>query len=146
MLALSILQPYAWLIASGHKDIENRTWATRFRGRFLIHAGKSYNLKRYLEDKALYASQYGIALPAFADLRTGGIVGRATLTDCVREHSSRWKHRDAFGYVLADAAHLGFIQMPGMLKFFGVPGDLIEKEELAGTDVVAATGVSDSSR
>jgi len=38
--ALSIWQPWAWLIANGYKDIENRTWWTKFRGPFLIHASK----------------------------------------------------------------------------------------------------------
>ena len=40
MKALSIRQPWAWLILHGGKDIENRDWATRFRGRVLIHASK----------------------------------------------------------------------------------------------------------
>lgn len=38
MKALSIRQPWAWLILHGGKDIENRSWNTNFRGRFLIHA------------------------------------------------------------------------------------------------------------
>ncbi len=38
---LSIRQPWAWLIVNGYKDIENRTWSTRFRGKVLIHAGKN---------------------------------------------------------------------------------------------------------
>lgn len=45
ILALSIKQPWAWLIAKGYKDIENRTWpakvgGTPFRGRIFIHASK----------------------------------------------------------------------------------------------------------
>lgn len=40
MKALSIQQPWAWLIAAGHKDYENRTWHTSFTGRIYIHAGK----------------------------------------------------------------------------------------------------------
>lgn len=38
MKCLSIKQPYADLIPSGKKTIENRRWATRYRGEFLIHA------------------------------------------------------------------------------------------------------------
>ena len=45
MKALTISQPYASLIASGEKFIENRTWPTEFRGVFAIHAGKG---SRYL--------------------------------------------------------------------------------------------------
>lgn len=40
MLALSIRQPWAWLIINGGKDIENRDWPTKFRSRILVHAGK----------------------------------------------------------------------------------------------------------
>ncbi|WP_245839042.1 ASCH domain-containing protein [Yersinia kristensenii] len=38
MKALSIRQPWAWLIVNGYKDIENRTWNTKCRGPVLIHA------------------------------------------------------------------------------------------------------------
>lgn len=38
MKTLSFQQPWATLIAMGLKDIENRTWNTDFRGKFLIHA------------------------------------------------------------------------------------------------------------
>jgi len=37
MKTLSVRQPYAGLIVSGQKRIENRSWSTHYRGRFLIH-------------------------------------------------------------------------------------------------------------
>lgn len=40
MLALSIRQSWASLIIKCGKDIENRTWPTRYRGRILVHAAK----------------------------------------------------------------------------------------------------------
>lgn len=46
MKALSILQPWAWLITAGHKDIENRRWWTNYRGPFLIHAGKKWGAEQ----------------------------------------------------------------------------------------------------
>ena len=36
--ALTIRQPWADLIMSGAKDVENRTWSTSYRGRLWIHA------------------------------------------------------------------------------------------------------------
>lgn len=39
--ALSICQPWAWLVASGYKTIENRTWANSYRGPVVIHASSS---------------------------------------------------------------------------------------------------------
>jgi hypothetical protein len=44
-VALSVCQPWAWAIAQGHKSVENRTWATRYRGPIAIHASSS---KRHL--------------------------------------------------------------------------------------------------
>ena len=41
MKALTIQQPWAWCIASGHKLIENRSWTTSYRGPLAIHAGKT---------------------------------------------------------------------------------------------------------
>ena len=41
MKALTIAQPYAHLIMTGEKLVENRTWNPQYRGRLVIHAGKS---------------------------------------------------------------------------------------------------------
>lgn len=41
MKTLTVCQPYAEMIASGAKRIENRTWPTRHRGPLAIHAGRS---------------------------------------------------------------------------------------------------------
>jgi ASCH domain len=40
MKALSVRQPWAWLIIAGHKDVENRSWTTTYRGPLLIHAAR----------------------------------------------------------------------------------------------------------
>lgn len=39
MKALTIRQPYAWAVARGFKDIENRPSAFTYRGPVMIHAG-----------------------------------------------------------------------------------------------------------
>jgi uncharacterized protein DUF4326 len=36
--ALTVRQPWAWAIAAAGKDVENRTWHTRYRGLLAIHA------------------------------------------------------------------------------------------------------------
>lgn len=38
MKCLSIRQPWAWLVCVGAKTIENRSWATTYRGVIAIHA------------------------------------------------------------------------------------------------------------
>ena len=38
--ALSLWQPWATLMALGHKAVETRGWSTNYRGRLVIHAAK----------------------------------------------------------------------------------------------------------
>lgn len=52
MKAITISQPYASLIASGEKRVENRTWSTGYRGWLAIHAGKG---TQYLDRHELQA-------------------------------------------------------------------------------------------
>ena len=41
MKALTIKEPWATLIISGYKKYEFRSWKTNYRGKILIHAGKT---------------------------------------------------------------------------------------------------------
>jgi hypothetical protein len=61
MKALSIRQPWAWAIAHGGKDVENRTWGGGYRGPLAIHAGA-----RWDEDGA-YDKRILRALHQFGD-------------------------------------------------------------------------------
>ena len=45
--AISIRQPWAWLIVHGWKNIENRMWRTSYRGPVLIHASKGMTQDEY---------------------------------------------------------------------------------------------------
>ncbi len=69
MKALTICQPYAHLIVTGKKRVENRGWSTRHRGLLLIHAGKS---KEWLCGD----------VPS-PDMAFGAVVGAAQLLDCL---------------------------------------------------------------
>jgi hypothetical protein len=46
MKVIVIRQPWAWLIVNGFKDIENRSWATRYRGPLLIQASAHRLIER----------------------------------------------------------------------------------------------------
>lgn len=115
MKALSIRQPWAWLIVMGHKDIENRTWPTSFRGEFLIHAGKAFDHAGY----QWVMSEMGVALPEPARFERGGIVGSAEITDCVTQHDSRW-FSGPFGFVIINGRARRFRPLSGKLGFFEV--------------------------
>ena len=118
MKALSIRQPWAWLIVNGHKDIETRDWPTRFRGPVLIHASKGMTRAEY-EDCRLHAESCGVTIPPLEKLERGGIVGVTTITDCISESSSPWFF-GRFGFVLSLSAPLVFKPLKGQLGFFDV--------------------------
>lgn len=83
MKALTICQPYSELICLPDDDprakrVENRTWATSYRGPLLIHAGKT---KQWLN-----GNDYGLDTESLA---FGALIGLAKLADCVRVDLSR---------------------------------------------------------
>ena len=109
MKALSIRQPWAWLIVHGGKDIENRTWKTNYRGPVLIHASKTF------EGVGMVELIMGVPLPSV--FARGGIIGMADLVDCVTESDSRW-FAGPFGFVLQNARPLPFKAVRGRLGLF----------------------------
>lgn len=109
---LSIRQPWAWLIVNGHKDIENRTWKTNFRGKVLVHAGKKWDENVTLAD---IKAMYGVEVPR--RLKTGGIVGIVEITDCVTQSKSPWFF-GPYGFTLKGAEPLPFHPCKGKMGFF----------------------------
>jgi ASCH domain len=123
MKALSIKQPWAWLIVNGHKPIENRSWRTSFRGQFLIHAGKKWG-REQLDDLARVQAQFPhIVMPDGFEL--GAIVGVATITDCVSESDSPWFY-GPYGFVLQDARPVKPANYRGQLGWFDTPFALLD--------------------
>lgn len=119
MKALSIRQPWAWLIVNGLKDIENRTWKTKFRGEFLIHASQYRGPKGDWEKwMKLIETKYSILLPN-SPVLAGGIVGKAELVDCVQKSGSEW-FDGPNGFVLKNAQVLPYHPCKGKLSFFNV--------------------------
>jgi hypothetical protein len=116
MKALSIRQPWAWLIIHGGKDIENRTWSTKLRGRVLVHAAKGMSRPEYDASK-IVADTNNVYLPDLENFKRGGIVGSVEIVDCVTESNSPWFF-GPYGFVLRDPRPLPFVPMKGMLGFF----------------------------
>ncbi|SDG87205.1 ASCH domain-containing protein [Pseudomonas flavescens] len=119
MKALSIRQPWAWLIIHGSKDIENRTWHTKFRGRFLVHAAQGMTRKEYEFARDFALQTDATLLPPFEDLQRGGIIGSVELVDSVDHSKSRW-YMGEKGFVLQDPKPLPFMPLKGRLGFFDV--------------------------
>lgn len=110
--ALSIMQPWAWLIVQGHKDIENRTWPTSYRGPVLIHTGK--RLDPDFEDAQDWMWPK-IERPD--DFEVGGIVGEAEIVGCVTSSRSPWFF-GPHGFLIRNARPLPFRPCRGRLGFF----------------------------
>lgn len=134
MRALSVRQPWAWLICNGGKDIENRSWPTSFRGRVLIHAGKNMTVADY-EACVIFIAPMRRAwrLPAYDIIKQqcGGIVGECTIIGCTDDDSYSPWFCGPWGFVLANAKPLPFRLLKGALGFFNVA----EYEEEAGLKV-----------
>lgn len=125
MIALSIRQPWAWLILHAGKDIENRSWPTRFRGRFLVHASKGMTHAEYEAacDALWICRGPAVEEPDFHALQRGGIVVSVELVDCVRSSNSPW-FAGQFGFVLRDPKPMPFTPLRGQLGFFDAPEEL----------------------
>lgn len=82
MKAITILQPWAGLIACETKQIETRSWQTRYRGPIAIHAGKDQDKKndriRHVEAKI---NDFALCLP---QLEFGKVIAIASLVDCIK--------------------------------------------------------------
>ena len=128
MKALSIKQPWAWLVIHGGKDIENRTWHTKFRGRFLVHASQGMTNKEYCDglEFAMRAGDVRLLrdFPTYQQMQRGGIVGSVELVDSVDHSDSSW-YMGAKGFVLRDPQVLPFIPYKGRLGFFDVPDEVL---------------------
>lgn len=129
MKALSLRQPYAWLVVNGWKLVENRTWKTNHRGPLLIHASQKIDLEA-MEDLSSYLRSMGEEPPASLHW-TGGIVGMVDLVDC-QTGPDRLNHDQLQDYtpgciawVLDNAIACELIPYSGKLHLFDVPDELI---------------------
>lgn len=123
--ALSIRQPWAWLILNAGKDIENRDWPTNFRGRVLIHASKTCTKREYEEAMDFMTDRQilqgiGMNIPSIKGMDRGGIVGSVEIVDCVTKSDSPWFIGE-YGFVLRNPKLMPFAPWKGRLGFFNVP-------------------------
>ena len=85
--ALTIIQPWATLIAVAAKKIETRSWKTNYRGEIYIHAGKKIDRDFCYQDiskKVLNMHGY-----TTENLPTGVIIAKAKLVDCAKVVASK---------------------------------------------------------
>jgi hypothetical protein len=127
-VALSIQQPWSFLITYGLKPIENRSWSTPRRGPIAIHAGKNFDPDAFNDVINGFHPVTGEPFRVMPHLARdfqrmvdgqycGGIVGFADLVDVVSSSDNEW-FVGKYGFVLANARPVPFIPVRGMQGFF----------------------------
>lgn len=102
---LTVKQPWAYLICSGIKPIENRSWKLpeKYNGeRVLIHAGKSRMGSLFdcltNEQLELVNDKLGYNYDFEKTFIKGAIIGSVEIVDCVLNHPSIWAEKTMFDY------------------------------------------------
>lgn len=147
MKAISLTQPMAWACFNG-KDIDNRSWSTRYRGVLLIHASNDFNQEHY-DWISQNENRLGLVLPQPEEFVHGALIGKVDLTVIVKNKGgafqpglfkdyqdrafrvvgSRW-FWGPYGWVFENAVEFQRpIPVPGELRIFDIPD-----EELLGTE------------
>jgi len=102
MKAITIKQPWASLIVQGIKDIENRSWKTKFRGRVLIHAAQSdFNFDGYMTSEFQREFIKDIKKPYIK----GAIIGSVEIVDCkksIDNQNTCWGNMYCYHWILAN--------------------------------------------
>jgi len=115
MKALTVRQPWAWLIVHGGKDVENRSQRTHFRGRIAIHAGLQDDHEAMRDLPMRDPSGKPRIFEFGMVIGTVEIVGCHHANECVKVHPtnehedcnqytycSKWAQEDGWHWELAD--------------------------------------------
>jgi hypothetical protein len=129
--ALSLKQPFAWLIANGYLLVDDRSWGTQYRGPILIHASKGLYEAYYQHIRA----NTDVPIPDRDKLEYGGVVGIADLVLCSkpgqlpagisREQRAHFGgvHQEYYGFLFAQARPLPLMPCAGKLGIFEIDMD-----------------------
>jgi hypothetical protein len=101
MRCLTIRQPWAYAIFCLGKDIENRDWFTRVRGRIAIHAAAGMTRKEYDAALLFIRDITDAPMPLYTSLARGMVLGTVEIVDCVRRSPSPW-FMGEYGFVLRE--------------------------------------------
>jgi len=119
--ALTIRQPWAAAIAYADKRVENRVWATAYRGPVLIHAGKAMDRRH---GPMVASVTRGLQL----DL--GAVLAVARITDCHEDDGecTPWSQAGHFHFVLDEVTALPLpIPWDGTQRLWTPPSVLMDR-------------------
>lgn len=133
MKALSIKQPWAWAICNlpdpFKKGFENRTWNTKYRGEFLVHTSKRFDVNGYIRMcKYLKELGYSGTIPTKEEFVYGSFIGKTELIDVVEQSSDIW-FEGTYGFKLENTvAFKEHIPHKGQLNFFNVESEIFKQD------------------
>jgi hypothetical protein len=90
LIAITVRSPWAALLVSGVKDVENRKWRTHHRGPLAIHAARRIDP----DGAKLFPDALGAR---------GVVLGTVDVLDCVRDSDSPWAAQGTWHWVLGNA-------------------------------------------
>ena len=127
MKALSLTQPWATLITDYGMNVENRTWNTKHRGFFAIHATKTLRE----EDFNFCKKAFKIKLSP-NDVPFGAIIGFAELTETISAEEVTKATKDWFlgdyGFVMKNIIKLkNPVPAKGSLNFWNLDAQTYKK-------------------
>ncbi len=140
MRGLTVQEPWCSAITYGTKRVENRTWATPYRGLLAVHAGRSVDFEASdIAWKAASLSHLRDTPPsAWKDVPLGAIIAVAELAGCHRDEEtalyragmppcSPWAVSCAWHWVLRNVRSLPApVPCRGMLGLWRLPEDVEE--------------------
>jgi hypothetical protein len=115
MKVLSVKNPWAYLIIHCGKDVENRTWETKYRGPLLIHASRSMDIYAPRDIRLLGINWFDY---------NGYIIGKVNLADCIRDSKSEWAEEGLWHWVLEDPKPCAPIPVKGSLGLWEYTGEI----------------------
>lgn len=129
--ALSMYQPYAWMVANGYTTIDDRSWYTPYRGKLIIHASKKIDIHYHTYLKEILK----INIPEPEELDYGGIIAICDLTECrnlsktptitpeLHAHAGQL----TYGFVMENIKKIPLIPYRGMAGLFEIPISTIKQ-------------------
>lgn len=143
MKAISLWQPWATLMALGLKNIETRSWPTKYQGALLIHASLKMNRSLLAISGPIKEALSQRGFTSIADLPRGGIIGKVELIGCLKitEHNTPTEPELSFGdytpgryaWICANAKPFKkIIPYRGYQGLFNVPDEVLRVCRVCG--------------
>ncbi len=141
MKVLTVRQPYATLIISGIKHIENRSWQPVYRGIIAIHAASKVDKVSWHYARK-QCEALGIPCPAEDSVPYGAIIGTVGLMGVVYTNVDdqidgdyphyeqdwlKWWDTDDYGWIFKNPNPVENIPIKGKLHLWDLPPDLEPK-------------------